>query len=81
MEWSFYGREQERMGVRDGDFDDLYGLAATDGRLVREGWVVVLDQYTTLQYKVDRLRDPGAGSVTCKLIVLESIQTEMEGPV
>jgi AAA+ ATPase superfamily predicted ATPase len=79
-----------RSGLRELDFNDLFGLAATVGRLVREGWVVVLDEYqafarkplypfnSALQFEVDRLRDPGQGSVTGGLVVLGSIQTEME---
>lgn len=33
-----------RSGVGDLTFTDLFGLAGTVGRLVREGWVVVLDE-------------------------------------
>lgn len=68
---------------------DLFELAAVVGRLVGEGWVVVLDEYqafarkplygfnSALQFEVDRLRAPGV-SVSGGLIVLGSVQTEME---
>ena len=79
-----------RSGVGDLTFTDLFGLAGAVGRLVREGWVVVLDEYqafarkplylfnSALQFEVDRLRDPGQGAVPGGLVVLGSIQTEME---
>ena len=79
-----------RSGVADLDFADLFGLAATLGRLVRAGWVVVLDEFqafarkplapftSALQFEVDRLRDPGQGAVSGGLVVLGSSQTEME---
>lgn len=67
---------------------DLRSLAARIGILVREGWVVALDEFqyfhraslfeftSHLQYEVDRLaRD--AGNVPGGLVVLGSIHTEM----
>jgi AAA+ ATPase superfamily predicted ATPase len=79
-----------RSGVEGADFTDLFGLAATIGGLIRDGWVVVLDEFqafarkalypfnSALQFEVDRLRSPGAEPVTGGLVVLGSIQTEME---
>lgn len=79
-----------RSGVEDTGFRDLYGLAATVGRLIEEGWVVVLDEYqafarkplylfnSALQFEVDRLRATGAPATSGGLILLGSIQAEME---
>jgi|AMFO01.1.fsa_nt_gi Predicted ATPase (AAA+ superfamily) len=79
-----------RCGVTDLDFTDLFGLAAVVGRLLRTGWIVVLDEFqafarrqlyafnSALQFEVDRLRDPGQGAITGGLVVLGSMQTEME---
>lgn len=67
---------------------DLRSLAQDIGRLVREGWVVALDEFqyfhrkalyeftSHLQYEVDRLTAQ-ASSVTGGLLVLGSIHTEM----
>ncbi len=84
-------REHLRLsGVPGALPSDLFELAATVGRLVREGWVVVLDEYqafarralypfnSALQFEVDRLRAPGGAEVSGGLILLGSIQTEME---
>jgi AAA+ ATPase superfamily predicted ATPase len=79
-----------RSGVSGVEFDDLFGLAAALGDLARKGWVVVLDEFqafadralsgftTALQAQVDALRAPGATPVTGGLVVLGSIQSEME---
>jgi hypothetical protein len=40
-----------RSGVEDTGFRDLFGLASTIGRLVRDGWVVVLDEYQAFARK------------------------------
>lgn len=84
-------REHLRLsGVQDVGFTDLFGLASTLGRLIDDGWVVVLDEFqafarkplypfnSALQFEVDRLRSPGREPVRGGLIVLGSIQTEME---
>jgi AAA+ ATPase superfamily predicted ATPase len=79
-----------RSGVEDTGFRDLFGLASTIGRLVRDGWVVVLDEYqafarkplylfnSALQFEVDQLRAPGSAPTRGGLIVLGSIQAEMD---
>lgn len=78
-----------RSGIEAADFSDLFGLAQTLVRLIREGWVVVLDEFqafarrslypfnSALQFEVDQLRAPGSGPVRGGLIVLGSIQTEI----
>lgn len=84
-------REHLRLSGVDGSLpSDLQGLAVTVGRLVREGWIVVLDEYqvfarrplyafnSALQYEVDRLRAPDAPATMGGLILLGSIQTEMD---
>ncbi len=84
-------REHLRMsGVAETDFTDLFTLASALGRLIREGYVVVLDEYqafarkalyafnSALQFQVDSLRAPGALPTEGGLILLGSIQTEME---
>jgi hypothetical protein len=83
--------EHLRLSGVDGALpSDLQGLAATVGRLVRAGWIVVLDEYqvfarrplysfnSALQFEVDRLRAPDAPVTTGGLILLGSIQTEMD---
>jgi AAA+ ATPase superfamily predicted ATPase len=84
-------REHLRLsGVTDVGFEDLFGLASTVGRLIADGWVVVLDEYqafarkplflfnSALQFEVDRLRSPTAPPTAGGLILLGSIQAEME---
>jgi AAA+ ATPase superfamily predicted ATPase len=79
-----------RSGVEDTSFRDLFGLAATVGRLIRDGWIVVLDEYqafarqplhlfnSALQFEVDALRSPAAAPTRGGLILLGSIQAEMD---
>jgi hypothetical protein len=79
-----------RSGVEDTTFRDLFGFAATVGRLIREGWVVVLDEYqafarkplylfnSALQAEVDQLRGTDAPPTEGGLILLGSIQAEMD---
>lgn len=84
-------REHLRLSGVDGALpSDLQGLAATVGRLVQSGWIVVLDEYqvfarrplypfnSAMQYEVDRLRAPDAPGTVGGLILLGSIQTEMD---
>ncbi len=77
-------------GVPDAAPTSLNGLAATIGSLLREGWVVVLDEFqvfarqalsafpSALQFEVDRLLDPTASPTTGGLVLLGSVMTEME---
>lgn len=79
-----------RSGVADTSFRDLYGLAATVGALIRDGWVVVLDEYqafarkplylfnSALQFEVDQLRGTDGAATRGGLILLGSIQAEMD---
>jgi AAA+ ATPase superfamily predicted ATPase len=84
-------REHLRMsGVQDVSFSDLFGLSATLARLIAAGWIVVLDEYqvfvrkglypfnSALQFEIDRLRSPSASSGGGGLILLGSIQSEMD---
>lgn len=84
-------REHLRLsGVEEVCFSDLFGLAATLGDLIRAGWIVVLDEYqafarqslyafnSALQHQVDALRTPGAAPGEGGLVLLGSLQTEME---
>lgn len=75
-------------GVDGGQPHDLKSLAASIATLVREGWIVALDEFqyfhrsslfeftSHLQYEVDRLAHEAA-SVRGGLVVLGSIHTEM----
>lgn len=77
-------------GVKARPIPDLGGFARAVGELVREGWVVVLDEYqafarrglysfnSALQFEVDRLRAPDSPPTQGGLILLGSVQTEME---
>jgi uncharacterized protein len=77
-------------GVESVDFVDLVSLAAALGQLIRQGWVVALDEYqafarrplygfnSALQFEVDRLREAGTEAPTDGLILLGSLQTEMD---